>query len=160
MTTTMLATITAPPITIVHSGARIAANVAVMSHAHTNATLAISRRASCDTLAPAITAANASNTKALANTAEGPTQGVMAAAPSDPTDTASRSSSFSARKPLFEQSPQLSFNPDDRVPRALITEDIARYKNLPLGWARGLGTRFGSRPSATGSGVEARSSGL
>jgi hypothetical protein len=58
--TKMLRPITAPPRTSVHPGTSIAANAAVLSHAHANARVAINSRASGDSLGLASTAASPS----------------------------------------------------------------------------------------------------
>jgi hypothetical protein len=60
----MLTTITAPPMNIAPPGARIASNAAVMSQAHTNAKVAINKRASRDALGRAMAAAGTSKTTA------------------------------------------------------------------------------------------------
>jgi hypothetical protein len=78
---TMLTTITAPPRTIVQPGARIASNTAVASHAHANAKVAITGRASDDTLGLATAAANTSKIATSANTLKRPIQEVITANP-------------------------------------------------------------------------------
>lgn len=82
MTTTMLTTITEPPMNIVHSGALPASNAAARSHASVNATMAITRRATCDSLRLATAPASSTRTVALANTAMGAIEDVMTGAPS------------------------------------------------------------------------------
>ncbi len=123
MTTTMLATITAPPMNIVHSGARIAASAAVVSQAHTNTEVAIIKRASCDSLRPATAPASTGNPTTLENAAGRPMEDVMATAPPpDPPDT---SCCASVLPPA----------PDPRsasVPTVLITYDILGTENLPV----------------------------
>jgi hypothetical protein len=78
---TMLTTITAAPRNMVQRGARIAANTAVISHAHANANVAIAGRASFDTLGLVTAAASASKIKPLVNTLNRATGEVIAAAP-------------------------------------------------------------------------------
>ena len=78
--TTMLTTITAPPVNIVQPGARNASNTAVRSHAHANAKVAITARASCDALGLATAATSASRIATSANTANRPSEEVIAAA--------------------------------------------------------------------------------
>jgi hypothetical protein len=89
MATTMLTVITVPPMNSVQSGARIASNAAVISHAHANAKVEIIRRACRESLGLAAAAASPSKTTTLPSAAERPTQDVMAAAsPPDPPDIA------------------------------------------------------------------------
>jgi hypothetical protein len=93
MTTTMLTTITAPPMNIVQSGARIASNTAVIIHAHANAKVEIIRRTSRESLGLTTAAASPSKTMPFTNAAERPIEDVMVAAPpAEPPDTAWRSS--------------------------------------------------------------------
>jgi hypothetical protein len=82
MTTTILSTITDPPMNIVHSGALLVSSAAARSHAKVNATTAITRRDTCDSLRFATAAAKSSTTRVLANTARGAIEDVTAGAPS------------------------------------------------------------------------------
>jgi hypothetical protein len=77
----MLTTITAPPRNIVQAGARIASNPAAMSHAHTNAKVAITGRASCDTLGLPTATASARKITTSAQTLNRPIHEVIVAAP-------------------------------------------------------------------------------
>jgi hypothetical protein len=73
----MLTTITAAPSNIVHPGARIASKPAAKSHAHANANVAITGRASCDTRGLATAAASASKITTSADTLSRPIQEVI-----------------------------------------------------------------------------------
>lgn len=79
MRTTMLATITAPPRTIVQPGAPIASTRAVTSHAQANAKVAIAGRASCDTRGLATAAASVSKSTTSATTPNRTIEEVIAA---------------------------------------------------------------------------------
>jgi hypothetical protein len=75
--TAMLTTIAAPPRNVVQAGARIASDPAAISHAQTNANVAITGRASCDTLGLATATASARKTTPSAQTLSTPIQNVM-----------------------------------------------------------------------------------
>lgn len=133
MTTTMLNMMTAPPMYIVQFGSRAAANPAVVSHAQVNPEVAITKRASGDTLGLATAAASANTTTALTSAAERTIDDVMAAAPlPDPAHTTWRSSVLPrACRPLFDRSPPPGWDRGPSVSTVLISQDTARTENLP-----------------------------
>src|SRR5205823_5735369 len=89
MATTMLTTITAPPMIIVKVGARRASNAAVISHANTNVMVAITDRTSRDSLGLATATASASKLTTSVNGPNNAIEEVIAAgAPRDGTDRA------------------------------------------------------------------------
>jgi hypothetical protein len=112
--TAMLATITTPPRNIVQAGAAIASNPAAMSHAHTNAKVAITGRASCDTLGLATATASAMRITTSAETLNRPIHEVIVDGPL-------------RTGPLRNREDAV-----DSQPTAFLTMDVAgRTENLP-----------------------------